>query len=262
MSTLRILVVDDDRDFAESMADILDLHGHHVDTALSGEEAIEKSKKKQFDVTFMDVKLPGRNGAETFLDMRRIRPETKLVLMTGYGVKDLLNVIIETDAWLTLRKPLDTADILKMVQLVEPGGRVLIADDDTDFAEGLREVLEAKQYRVLVAHDGQQTFDQLLERDDIGILILDLRMPAKTGVDVLQGLRDAGRALPTVVVTAYAPEEAGFPETMPYLEVAGILLKPFDPDHLVRLVGGCGRKDRPPWQMSRPQLRATGSVVY
>jgi len=152
VSTLRILVVDDDRDFADSMADVLDLHGHHVDTALSGEEAIEKFRKEHFDVTFMDVTLPGRNGVESFLDIRRIRPEAKLVLMTGHSVEDLLNVIVEAGAWLTLRKPLDTADILKMVQLIEPAGGVLIADDDTDFAENLREAMEAKQYRVCVAY--------------------------------------------------------------------------------------------------------------
>ena len=246
MSTLRILVVDDDRDFADSMADVLDLHGHHVDTALSGEEAIEKFRKEHFDVTFMDVTLPGRNGVESFLDIRRIRPEAKLVLMTGHSVEDLLNVIVEAGAWLTLRKPLDTADILKMVQLIEPAGGVLIADDDTDFAENLREAMEAKQYRVCVAYDGQQALEHLLDHDDIDLLILDLKLPVKTGAEVLQGMKDAGRALPTVIFTASAAEQAGSPETMRCLEVARILLKPFDPDDLVRILGGVWKEGPAP----------------
>ena len=246
MSTLRILVVDDDQDFAEGMADVLELHGHHVETAFRGEEAIEKCKEKDFDVTFMDVKLPGKNGVESSLEIRRTRPEVKVVLMTAYSIGDLLAAVVHSGAWLTLRKPLDTDEVLKLVQMVDPGGGVLIADDDADSAENLRQAMEAKQYRVRVAYDGQQALEQLLDHDDVDVLILDLKLPAKTGAEVIQGMKDAGRVLPTVVVTAYAAEEAGFPETTRCLEVAGILLKPFGPDDLVRILGGVWKEGPAP----------------
>ena len=252
MSKLRILVVDDDRDFAEGMADVLELDGHRVERVFTGEEAVERSREEDFDVIFMDVKLPGKNGVECFLEIHRVKPDVKVVIMTGYSVEQLLDLARANGAWLTLHKPLDMGRILEMIQVIEPcgGALLLIADDDPDFAGGLREFLEARQYRVLVAHDGQQALDHLRTRNDVDVLILDLRMPVKTGLEVFQELKEEGRALPTIIVTGYPVEEAETLGTMRCLEVAGVLIKPFDPDDLVRVLGGVvgSGKEPPPWK--------------
>ncbi len=62
MATVRVLIVDDDQDFAEGLADILVAHEYEVELAFSGEEALVKFQVAEFDITFMDVRLPGKNG--------------------------------------------------------------------------------------------------------------------------------------------------------------------------------------------------------
>jgi len=62
-----VLVVDDDRDHAESVAEILEMRGHRVELAYTGEEAIARFCEADFDMVLMDVKLPGMNGVQTLL---------------------------------------------------------------------------------------------------------------------------------------------------------------------------------------------------
>ena len=100
MKSLRILVVNDDREFADGLADVLELHGHDMELAFSGEEAIEKLKEGDFDVTFMDVKLRGKNGVGSFLEIRQDRQHTKVIMMTGYSVEQLLDHAVENGACL------------------------------------------------------------------------------------------------------------------------------------------------------------------
>jgi CheY-like chemotaxis protein len=67
MDALRVFIVDDDQDFAESLALLIEGRGYQVEVAFSGEEAIAKFREQDFDITFMDVRLPGKNGTESFL---------------------------------------------------------------------------------------------------------------------------------------------------------------------------------------------------
>jgi DNA-binding response OmpR family regulator len=54
----RILVIDDDRDHAESIVDILSMRGYQVEAAFSGEAGVKAFRDEDFDIVFMDVKLP------------------------------------------------------------------------------------------------------------------------------------------------------------------------------------------------------------
>jgi len=83
----RVLIVDDDRDHAESLADVLDMRGHQPELAHSGEEALDRVRSSDFDFVLLDVKLPGINGVETFLEMRRIRPGAKVMMTSNWSPK-------------------------------------------------------------------------------------------------------------------------------------------------------------------------------
>lgn len=105
MKSLRIFVVDDDRDFAESLADVLEGGGHETATAFTGEEAVRRFRDEDFDLTFMDVKLPGMNGVESFLEIRKFKPDVRMIMMTGYSVQQLLMQATNNGAMGVLRKP-------------------------------------------------------------------------------------------------------------------------------------------------------------
>ena len=75
MENLNIFIVDDYMDFAESLSDIFEMEGHTCEIAHDGETAIERFIEKKYDLTFMDIKMSGKNGVESFLEIRKIRPD-------------------------------------------------------------------------------------------------------------------------------------------------------------------------------------------
>lgn len=236
MKRFSILVVDDDRDFAESLADALELVGHDVMLAFSGEDAVKIFKEHDFDITFMDVKLPGKNGVESFFEMRRMKPNARVIMMTGYSVPQLLEQAVENGAWDVLHKPLEMQRVLRMVERIKPCG-VLIADDDPDFLLNIQSVLENEGYAVHVAKDGEEVLKQIQVKK-VDVLILDLRMPVMSGLDTYTKMKQAGICIPTIIVTAYPSEEAESVSTLEAMCVYGILNKPFDTKALFDAIEG------------------------
>jgi two-component system, NtrC family, response regulator HydG len=111
----RIFIVDDDRDHAESIADILAMHGHEVDMAYTGEDAVRRFAEGAFDLTLMDVKLPGMNGVEAFFAIRRHNPDAQVIMMTGFSVEQLLAQAVLSGARGVLHKPFAIPDLLRAV---------------------------------------------------------------------------------------------------------------------------------------------------
>lgn len=231
MKRLEILVVDDDRDFGESLAEALELVGHRAMLALSGEEAVSLFMENDFDITFMDVRLPGRSGVESFYEIRRMKPSARVVMMTGYSVPQLLEQAVDHGAWDILHKPLEMQNVLGMIEKIKPCG-VLIADDDPDFLAGLKNVLENEGYSVHVARDGETVLEKL-QFNQVDVLNLDLRLPIMGGLETYRRMKAARRCVPTIIVTTSGGKET---ETSPLLEafsVYGILNKPFDTEALL-----------------------------
>jgi two-component system, NtrC family, response regulator HydG len=114
---------------------------------------------------------------------------------------------------------------------VKPEG-VLIADDDPDFVASIRELLEDYGYVVHVASDGSEALDYI-RTHSIDVLILDLRMPMLCGLEVYVRLKEEGRCLPTIIVTAYAREMDDDIQQLRAMHVTGVLTKPFDPAELL-----------------------------
>jgi two-component system response regulator HydG len=235
MKALDIFIVDDDRDFAESLAEILTQAGHRVDLCFDGESAVHIFRQQKFDITFMDVKLPGKNGVESFFEIRDINPRARVVMMTAYSVEQLLSQAIERGALGVLRKPFDTDRLLHMLEDVRPDGVILMADDDPDFVDSLRHLLTGKGYKVVVARTGEEAVGTILA-DGIDILVLDLKLPVLSGLEVYLELKHRNRILPTIIVTGYAVEEAAAMDQLRAMSVAGCLIKPFDPQKMLEII--------------------------
>lgn len=241
MSKLNILIVDDDPDFAESLADVMELNGHNVEIAFKGEDAVKIFGERDFDITFMDIRLPGKNGVESFLDIRKIKQDARVVMMTGFSVEQLLSQAVENGAWGVLHKPLKMEKVLEMLDRIKQGG-ILIADDDPDFVHGIKEVLTSNGYSVFVAGNGREAVERL-RANGIDVIILDLRMPVLNGFETYMELKRLGRLIPTIIVTAYMNEETDALNTLRSLSVTGILTKPFDPEDLLRAMESLSESD-------------------
>ena len=86
---LRVLIVDDNEDAADSLADILRLMGHHAETSYSGVKALQIAADVDPDLVLLDIGLPEMDGLEVAKRLRRILlPRVRLVAVTGYGAEE------------------------------------------------------------------------------------------------------------------------------------------------------------------------------
>ena len=82
---VKILLVDDEQEFLDSISERMRLRGFEPTCALNGEEAIELAKKEKFDASVVDLKMPGIDGVVTITKLKELRPKMKTVLLTGFG---------------------------------------------------------------------------------------------------------------------------------------------------------------------------------
>ena len=114
---LRIMIVDDDQDLAESLADLLQVHGYDVDIAKDGQDALEHARTQDFDLTLMDVRMPVMNGVDSFLAIRKIKPQARIVMMTGFK-EPIVERALSAGAEGPLHKPFSVDDLLKLFETI------------------------------------------------------------------------------------------------------------------------------------------------
>jgi two-component system response regulator HydG len=111
-----VLVVDDLRSIRLTLGGILEDEGYNVVLAENGYQAIEAAKKTPFDLVFMDIKMPGINGVQTFREIKRIDPEAVVIMMTAYSVEDLVSEALGEGAYGVVYKPFDIDEILAVTE--------------------------------------------------------------------------------------------------------------------------------------------------
>jgi two-component system, NtrC family, response regulator HydG len=227
----RILLVDDDKDHAESVADVLQGRGYEVEVAYSGEQALARFIEVDFDVTLMDVRMPGMNGVETFFHFRKLRPDAKVIMMTGFSVDELLRQATEGGAVGVLHKPFLISELLSLLSEAKSRDLVLVADDDRIFTNSVADLLKLHGYLVDIARTGVEALAQL-EANRVDCLILDLELPILSGLEVYRALRQRGCAFPIILVAPH-PLEACDRWVEAHQQ---ILFKPFDPALLLEAV--------------------------
>lgn len=82
---------------------------------------------------------------------------------------------------------------------------ILITDDDRDFRETLRGVFEPQGFRTLLAEDGAQAVE-IVERQEVHLLLLDMHMPRLTGLETLRRVKQIKSLLPCILISAGADE--------------------------------------------------------
>lgn len=80
-----VLIVDDEKDYRDTMALWLETEGYEVEVASSGQDAIEKIKKGGERVVFLDIKMRGKNGIETLREIRDIDASVPVIMITAHG---------------------------------------------------------------------------------------------------------------------------------------------------------------------------------
>jgi len=83
MRVTRLLLVDDEERFVDTLAKRLKIRGYYVEGVCSGEEALNVLQARPFDVVLLDVRMPGLGGIETLREAKKIQPLVQVVLLSG-----------------------------------------------------------------------------------------------------------------------------------------------------------------------------------
>jgi UDP-3-O-acyl N-acetylglucosamine deacetylase len=116
MTKARILIVDDQEEILDSLKAILSDEGHEVITARDGQEALHIVQSDAPDVVFLDIWIPGIDGMQTLKAIKRITPQSSVIMMSGHGTIETAVKAIKLGATDYLEKPLNLEDVLHLVQ--------------------------------------------------------------------------------------------------------------------------------------------------
>jgi DNA-binding NtrC family response regulator len=118
---------------------------------------------------------------------------------------------------------------------------ILLIEDKESMAQMLRQALEAESHQVIVARDGRDGLQKFKE-SKLDLVITDLKLPHKSGLEVLEAVKEQNPLIPVILMTAYGTIETAVKAVKE--GAYDFITKPFDPDHLVHLINKALEKQR------------------
>jgi len=107
-----ILVIDDDEIVCSLFKDTLEDAGHRITTINESSKGLELVKSQDYDLVFLDLKMPGIDGAELFRQIRVTKPELPVTIITGYPDSDLMMSALEYGPLGVMNKPFNASEII------------------------------------------------------------------------------------------------------------------------------------------------------
>ncbi|MFC1916804.1 PleD family two-component system response regulator [Chloroflexota bacterium] len=263
-----ILIVDDDPDMREALTIILESREYETISARDGIEALAKLKAERPDLMILDLLMPKMDGFEVLKELGKNEwsqyRETPIIILSSVREESSrrryqLETSMEMGVEDYIEKPISHAILLKRVEALlnkknqsnkskGTGGnikmakkaKILLIDDDIDFINATKTVLESKPYEIIVAHDGDEGLMKAkTEKPDL--ILMDVIMPIKDGFTTAEQLEKdpvLGK-IPIIMLTAYS--ETGGGSSIPLsagltLDTEDYISKPVAPEELLRRV--------------------------
>jgi len=117
MSDWKVLLVDDEADFVDVLADRLEARGLMVFKANSGTEALSVAETRVLDAIVLDMAMPGMDGLETLEGLLEINPDLQVILLTGRATLEQAATAIRIGALDLLEKPADIETLVAKIEL-------------------------------------------------------------------------------------------------------------------------------------------------
>jgi DNA-binding NtrC family response regulator len=115
-TTPRILIVDDEERFRQTLAKLLTVRGLDVTTLGSGQEALDALGQGEFDVMVLDVRMPGMNGIETLAKVKKLNPMVEVIILTGHASVDAAVDIMKLGGYDYLLKPASIEELMDKIE--------------------------------------------------------------------------------------------------------------------------------------------------
>ncbi|MFA5157319.1 MAG: response regulator [Candidatus Omnitrophota bacterium] len=234
---LKVLVVDDEKIVRDFFKRLLSLLGLEVIDVEDGYKAVEAVKAGKFDLYFIDVRMPGLNGLETYRQIRQIDPDAQAVMITGYAVEDTLEQARKEGAYGDIRKPFDISqikEVLDKVSAVKSGEQlnILVIDDDETILEFFSSLLAQKNLSCKSAHSKEEAV-MLAKQNKFNLIFLDLVLKDANGVDAYNELKAILPEANIVLITGFPQKAKSIEGT---LAVSGCLYKPFEINNILKYI--------------------------
>jgi CheY-like chemotaxis protein len=222
----RYLIVDDNLDFAENLAEILRDTGDEVLIAENGKEALELARGTQFHAILTDMRMPLMGGAELVHEIRRVDPGAAAMVITAHVGDNDLDAARREGLLAVLQKPVAAARILELLGAARRDGLVVVIEDDPRLSDNLCEALRGRGFAAVTA-------GSVLETERLGPVqpfcaLVDLRVPGGPDGEAMRKVAMKYPGLPLLVVTAY--------HEVPPVAHEGYFTKPFDTGSLLDAV--------------------------
>jgi len=113
----RILIVDDEEDLTWSISKSLlrDNEFLEIICVNSSDEAFQVLEKNMIGLVISDIRMPGKNGLDLLKQIKEYHPQTKVIIMTAYGLPDIKKFIINTEDVYYIEKPFDIHELKKLI---------------------------------------------------------------------------------------------------------------------------------------------------
>jgi DNA-binding NtrC family response regulator len=138
-TSLRVLLVDDDKSLLEILATLLELDGHMVEKAASAHAGLMLMREREFDLVLVDLKMPRTTGIDMLRAIREDRPDTKVVIMTAYASVNSTVEAMRLGVFDYLPKPFKLADLRTILDRARreraPAGAALGASGEKNESE-------------------------------------------------------------------------------------------------------------------------------
>lgn len=241
--TQRVLIVDDNRDLAENIAEILESEGYVTIVASHPTEALDRAEDVDFGIAILDIRMPGMDGVSLFERLSALRPNATYILMTAFSTDQRIADALRAGVKTVLPKPVPVDELLAL--LPPPSTDVidvLVVDDDAALSRALVEELQRKGYRPHAAGSHAEALDSLGSRPPQAAIV-DVRLPDGDGAELAKSIcREHG--IPVVLITGFEVSDATRALGAQYPCV--VLSKPFDPDELLETLVRVTPRSSPP----------------
>jgi CheY-like chemotaxis protein len=243
--TETILVVEDQPEVRQLACEVLEGYGYRVLQAVDGADALRQVEAwpDAIHLAITDVVMPGMTGREFAGRLKLLRPEVKLIYMSGYAEAAIAHRGVLDSGIAFLAKPFEPEELAaKAREVIGAAPRaitVLVADDEEGIRTLFQETLAEAGYEVLLASSGDEVI-ALLKSRAVDLVVTDLVMPGQDGIDTIRTVR---REHPTVKTIAMSGAFGGqFLKTAELLGADATLSKPVLPERLISMVAEvCGR---------------------
>ncbi len=244
---IKVLVVDDEKIIRDFFGKLLTLQGIEVVCAENGYKAIELSRNTKFDLYFIDVRMPGLNGLETYRQIRKINPNAQAVLMTGYAVEEILQQAQKEGVYASIHKPFDISEMRRIVDsiIIEKKKEILnilVVDDDEAVLNFFANLLKNKNQKYKTVQNREEAL-LAAKKEKFDLVFLDLVLKEISGVDLYQEIKEILSEATVVVITGF-PQKAD--EIKGKVEIAGCLYKPFDIESVLKAIENAKTRKLPP----------------